>query len=109
MNNNYLVGYIRDRKNKKRGVIVGAKVTQDSKDIAVIGYSLCKTNSDVYNRDRGIKIAAGRLLKSIESNTFNMSDVPQSIEHDLLGFAERCTRYFKTEYTSMDNYSVKKV
>jgi len=85
-----LIRYIRDRKNRKVGVVVAL-------DADRVGWSMCHTTAgDKFDREKGLKIAIGRAEHRPVSIINVLSwDIPSSIRMELLSMLERAGRYFQ--------------
>ena len=85
-----LIRYIRDRKNRKVGVVVAI-------DADRVGWSMCHTTAgDTFDREKGLAIAIGRAEHRPVSIINVLSGyVPSSIRMELLSMLERAGRYFQ--------------
>jgi hypothetical protein len=91
--NKLLIHYIKDRKNRRVGVIISAK--PEGSDHPLMGWSLCNIKRDTFNKYIGICKALDRLQHGnpmIDDETFF---IPTTIENELERFSERVERYFK--------------
>lgn len=88
----FLIEYLRDKKNKRRGILYAIKISDSTYGI---GVSLCSPN-DTFNKKLGIEIAKGRATSRGNYYRIGLNDLPQFIE-----FTRRCSKYFqnlKTPY-----------
>lgn len=88
-----LVQYVRKNREKK-GVLIAVNHSFDKNRI-VIGYSLCNTKHDKFNRNAAIEIAYGRALRWDKSLKYSFLNVPHSIREDFVLFVLRAKKYFK--------------
>lgn len=99
--------YIRNKNGERIGELVATcpPTIEDMRTIG-IGWSLCR-KSDRYDQKFGHNIAYDRAMvhvdRKINDETFWPS-VPQSLTEDVKCFAERATRYFKVNKTTVDCY-----
>lgn len=101
--NNEIMQYVRNRDGNRTGIMIGVK---GSDNTIGIGWSKCHNSGKVHDKfdvDFGKKIAYERALKALRIGKSN--NVPQSMIQNLFTFADRCSRYFKTEKTTIDNYN----
>lgn len=94
---NKIVQYVRNRKGRKVGVLVGIKTEGDAaygngQSQVRISHSLTNIRkNDVFDAQKGIKMASGRAMGT------SLIDVPQTVHRYLPSFVTRCERYFKTD------------
>ena len=83
-----LIQYIRDKNNRKVGVLLGYK---DADGELMIGWSKCNIKRDKFNRDLAITKAFSRR----ELNAGKWADgLPQSLRETYQSFCDRCVRFF---------------
>jgi hypothetical protein len=85
-----LIRYIRDRKNRKVGVVVAI-------DADRVGWSMCHTTAgDKFDREKGLTIAIGRAEhRPVSIINVLSKEIPASIRMELLSMLERAGRYFQ--------------
>lgn len=83
-----LIQYIRDKKNRKVGILLAYK---DADGELMIGWSKCNMKRDRFNRDLAITKAFDRR----EPNSIHFPDnLPQSLRETYESFCNRCVRFF---------------
>jgi hypothetical protein len=83
--------YIRDRKGKKIGIMLGKKVAGQ----VYIGYSLCNISKEPFDKKRGLEIADGRITKYIEQGFVSEDEaIPHSIVPAFGEFYARAVKFF---------------
>lgn len=82
-----LIQYIRNKHGEKKGVVVADLINGQVK----VGYSLCNSAKDRFNKEFGLKIAEGRLKCN------RRMYIPQSAQHVVKHVQQRALRYFKQE------------
>ena len=83
-----LIQYIRDKKNRKIGVLLGYK---DADGELMIGWSKCNVKRDHFNRDLAITKAFSRRVQDVYPFP---EDLPQSLRKQYMLFCQRCVRFF---------------
>lgn len=85
--------YIRGSRRRKIGLLVAKK---NEKGAVVIGWSLCRSNMDRWDRDEAFRLAENR-IEGVEP----LIPVPCTVAKDLTKFMERCQSYFRAEADSV--------
>lgn len=97
MNNKVLVQYVKDKKNKMRGVLVAAKMPFIHENISTdelvsIGWSYTNFKAgDKFEKQRGIDIAFGRMSSATNRR------VPYQIKRESKKFIDRACKYYKID------------
>lgn len=84
---NSLIQYIRRKNGQPRGVVVAYK---GEDNLIYVGYSLCNTRVDKFDKQIGINKAVTRAASSIISES-----LPHSIRKDVENMEDRASRFFK--------------
>jgi hypothetical protein len=91
-----IIEYVRNKSRRPVGVIVSFRHPRDKK--VYIGWSLCKTSVDKYNKDVGLAYAIDRALPLYAGRT----DVPNSIRQQFESMEARAGYYFKEKRPSVN-------
>jgi len=81
--------YITKKNGKKVGMLIATAFREDSFGV---GYSLCNTKLDKFDKQRAVQIAFGRAYKNANGDAL---EIPQSIRDEYALFYCRATKYFK--------------
>jgi hypothetical protein len=84
----FLVTYMRDKKNRPRGVLAAMATTNG----CAVAYSLC-CRRDIFKKEQGRALALGRLFT--HSDTKAPMLLPHSMSKHYHEFVARCEKYFK--------------
>ncbi len=87
-----IIEYIKDRKNRKIGLVSAAYSIADNK--VLIGFSLCNTKRDKFKKDLAYDIARKRMTK-YKNKKFYEIEIPSSIKKKLIEFIPRIKLYYK--------------
>ena len=88
--------YIRaNEREGSKGDPVGVMLASydQTRDRIVVGWSLCHSHKDVFNKNVGTGIAFDRMRTGQQCH---VDDVPHSIQYQLTDFTTRATKYFQT-------------
>lgn len=87
-NGNIIHEYIYDKRRQLKGIWV-ASPSKKTPDLVGIGWALCNTKLDKFNKNMGYEIALGRASK------LSVALLPSSLEEGYKFFFHRCKRYYK--------------
>lgn len=87
-----ILKYIRTNKGQPRGVLIAYRGEDDK---VYIGYSLCNTKSDKFNKQIGIRKAVERAVSDDSFNDEWVDKLPHTVVKPLLDMADRAEAYFK--------------
>lgn len=93
-----LVQYVRTKKGQPKGTMVAYR-GDDNK--IYVGYSLCNSKVDKFDRQIGMRKAVERALTQDKYDDVTLKNfvdkIPQSVVKPLDAFLERAERFFKSE------------
>lgn len=84
--------YIATKRGNRKGLLLAKYFCEGEKVYFGVGYSLCNTKRDKFDKDRADVIAFGRAYANAYGKVL---EVPQSIYGDYITFYDRASRYFK--------------
>ena len=87
MSNETIIKYVKNRKGHPVGIVLATK-TEDGK--FSVGWSLCKTSDDVFNKKFGIEIAKRRAHAN-----YDLKKIPHSVYKEWAAMTHRGAKYFK--------------
>ena len=84
-----------DRRVISRGIPMGVFLASynSADDCIYVGYSLCHSTKDKFDKEKGTGIAFNRMFSG---KPIKMVDVPHTIREQLRAFAVRATKYYQT-------------
>lgn len=93
--NKILIHYVKDHKNQRKGVLVAAKPSDSP--VPLIGWSMCHTPLDRFNKYIGIIKAIHRIENGCPTIDEEKTEpfLPNSVKRLLPVFESRVKRYFK--------------
>jgi hypothetical protein len=85
---NTLVQYVRNRKGQLIGAVVGLKIDTEKNSEMQVGWSLCRTKVDKFDKNLAVKIATDRALLGTNIR------VPHSVGPVYSNMVKRASKYF---------------
>lgn len=95
-----LVKYVKDQKGHLKGCLYAYTETSDD-PLWSVGFSLCHP-TDRFSKQKALHIARSRATVWPTRMGDGDVKVPSSLKHHLVGFMQRCTKYFKKKTCFME-------